>query len=106
MNFPKSHAQTYRFVPTTSKPLNESKLDSLLKQEWSKFTNETGISEKESLLASKVTPLGVASSFQHWTPYPISIASANGAWMTDVDGRKLLDLSMGFGAILDRKSVV
>ena len=100
MNFPKSHAQTYRFVPTTSKPLNESKLDSLLKQEWSKFTNDTGISEKESLLASKVTPLGVASSFQHWTPYPISIASAKGAWMTDVDGRKLLDLSMGFGAIL------
>jgi len=100
MNFPKSHAQTCRFVPVTSKPLNESKLDSLLKQEWSKFTNETGISEKESLLASKVTPLVVASSFQHWTPYPISIASAKGAWMTDVDGRKLLDLSMGFGAIL------
>lgn len=53
MNFPKSHAQTYRFVPTTSKPLNESRLDSLLKQEWSKFTNETGISEKNLYLLLK-----------------------------------------------------
>ncbi len=45
-------------------------------------------------------PLGVPSSFQHWDPYPISIVSAKGAWMTDVDGRAMLDLSMGFGAML------
>ena len=45
-------------------------------------------------------PLGVPSSFQHWDPYPIAIASAKGAWMTDVDGRAMLDLSMGFGAML------
>ena len=48
----------------------------------------------------KSLPLGVTSSFQHWDPYPISIVSAKGAWMTDVDGRELLDLSMGFGAML------
>ena len=45
-------------------------------------------------------PLGVPSSFQHWDPYPIAIARAKGAWMTDVDGRAMLDLSMGFGAML------
>ena len=44
--------------------------------------------------------MGVPSSFQYWDPYPISIVSAKGAWMTDVDGRELLDLSMGFGAML------
>jgi len=44
--------------------------------------------------------MGVPSSFQHWDPYPLSIVSAQGAWMTDVDGRQLLDLSMGFGAML------
>ena len=52
--------------------------------------------------ASKSLPLGVTSSFQHWDPYPISIASARGAWLTDVDDRQLLDLSMGFGAMLRR----
>ncbi|MFN9979897.1 MAG: aminotransferase class III-fold pyridoxal phosphate-dependent enzyme, partial [bacterium] len=50
--------------------------------------------------AKRSLPLGVTSSFQHWDPYPISIVSAKGAWMTDVDGRQLLDLSMGFGAML------
>jgi glutamate-1-semialdehyde 2,1-aminomutase len=45
-------------------------------------------------------PLGVTSSFQHWDPHPISIVSAKGAYFKDVDGRKLLDLSMGFGAML------
>ena len=50
--------------------------------------------------ASKSLPLGVTSSFQHWDPDPISVVSARGAWLTDVDGRQLLDLSMGFGAML------
>lgn len=80
----KPHKETYRFVPGNSKPLNTSKLSQMLDQEWLNFKLTTGISEKESYLASKVTPLGVASSFQHWAPYPISIATANGAWMQDV----------------------
>ncbi|MEZ5192176.1 MAG: aminotransferase class III-fold pyridoxal phosphate-dependent enzyme [Nocardioides sp.] len=50
--------------------------------------------------AARTLPLGVTSSFQHWEPYPVSIQSAQGAWLTDVDGRRLLDLSMGFGAML------
>ena len=50
--------------------------------------------------ASRTLPLGVTSSFQHWDPYPISIKAAKGAWLTDVDDRQMLDLSMGFGAML------
>jgi glutamate-1-semialdehyde 2,1-aminomutase len=50
--------------------------------------------------ALRTLPLGVPSSFQHWDPYPMSVVDANGAWLTDVDGRKVLDLSMGFGAVL------
>jgi len=42
----------------------------------------------------------VPSSFQHWDPHPVAITSARGAWLTDVDGRRVLDLSMGFGAML------
>jgi len=44
--------------------------------------------------------MGVPSSFQYWDPYPISIKSAKGAWMVDMDGRDVLDMSMGFGAML------
>ena len=96
----KHHANTHRTVPATSTPVSPEKVASILKSEWELFTKNTKASELESMRAFDSLPLGVTSSFQHWDPYPISIASANGAYMTDVDGRQLLDLSMGFGAML------
>lgn len=95
-----NHAETFRSIPTHATPLSDTKLTSLLDQEWSQFKDNTRASGEESKSAALVIPLGVPSSFQYWEPYPISIKSAQGAWMTDVDGRRLLDLSMGFGAML------
>ena len=92
--------QTYRKLPKTTRPIDHELVAKLLAIEWERFVKTTGGSAAEFKLASKTTPLGVVSSFQHWDPYPISIVSAKGAWMTDVDGRELLDLSMGFGAML------
>jgi len=100
MNSKKNHPQTFRFVPENSKPVPSEKVAALIASEWDRFTKNTKKSEAESARSFKSLPLGVTSSFQHWDPYPISIASAKGAWMTDVDGRELLDLSMGFGAML------
>jgi glutamate-1-semialdehyde 2,1-aminomutase len=94
------HAETFRSVPATSTPISPEKVASLLASEWQLFTKSTKGSATESARSMKSLPLGVTSSFQHWDPYPISIVSAKGAWMTDVDGRELLDLSMGFGAML------
>lgn len=96
----KHHASTFRHIPATSKPVSPDRVAQVLADEWALFTKNTKASEAESKRAFESLPLGVTSSFQHWDPYPISIASAEGAWMTDVDGRKLLDLSMGFGAML------
>jgi glutamate-1-semialdehyde 2,1-aminomutase len=94
------HASTFRYVPASSKPVSPERVAQVLADEWKLFTKDTAGSAAESERAFASLPLGVTSSFQHWDPYPISIASAEGAWMTDVDGRKLLDLSMGFGAML------
>jgi glutamate-1-semialdehyde 2,1-aminomutase len=94
-----NHKQTFRFVPSTSVPVDPKRVEAILKQEWELFAKNTGKSAEESRRSFKALPLGVTSSFQHWDPYPISIVSANGAYMTDVDGRQLLDLSMGFGAM-------
>ena len=96
----KHHEETFRQVPVTSTPVPPDRVASILKAEWEKFTQGTHGSKVESERSFASLPLGVTSSFQHWDPYPISIASAKGAWMTDVDGRQLLDLSMGFGAML------
>ena len=94
------HKQTYRSTPSTITPLNAERITTLIAREWETYKNTTHSSLNEFDNAQRVIPLGVTSSFQHWDPYPISIVSARGAWMTDVDGRELLDLSMGFGAML------
>lgn len=94
------HANTFRHIPASSKPVSPERVAQVLADEWKLFTKDTAGSAVESKRAFTSLPLGVTSSFQHWDPYPISIASAEGAWMTDIDGRKLLDLSMGFGAML------
>jgi glutamate-1-semialdehyde 2,1-aminomutase len=99
MHTQNNHKQTFRFVPSSSVPVDPKRVEAILKQEWELFTKGTDKSAEESRRSFKALPLGVTSSFQHWDPYPISIASAKGAYMTDVDGRKLLDLSMGFGAM-------
>lgn len=98
--WPPHDPATRRRIPTASTPLDHDRVEQLLASEWERFTSNTPASGAHNAQASRSLPLGVTSSFQHWDPYPISIASARGAYLTDVDGRQLLDLSMGFGAML------
>lgn len=89
----------FRFTPSKYKPIDPAKITKLLEVEKGKFSSL--YKSKEQHLSSRLsTPLGVQSSFQYYNPFPISIKSASGAYLTDVDDRKLLDLSMGFGAML------
>ncbi|MDP1878944.1 MAG: aminotransferase class III-fold pyridoxal phosphate-dependent enzyme [Actinomycetota bacterium] len=90
----------WRNVPATSTPVDPARVETLLAAEWDRFAATTAGSAAHHARATRSLPLGVPSSFQHWDPHPIAIASAKGAWLRDVDGRPLLDLSMGFGAML------
>ena len=98
--YPNHDPAGWRQVPENTRPLDHAKVEKLLAQEWDRFTASTPHSGSHNKEASKTLPLGVTSSFQHWDPYPVSIVSAKGAYLTDVDGRQMLDLSMGFGAML------
>jgi len=98
--FPANDPATWRHLPASSTPVDTARVSDLIAAEWERFTATTPGSAEHNVRASRSLPLGVTSSFQHWDPYPISIASARGAWLTDVDNRKVLDLSMGFGAML------
>ena len=100
VTWPPNDPATYRSVPASSVPLDEARVQALLAEEWKRFEAQTPGSAAHHARALKPLPMGVPSSFQHWDPYPVAITSAKGAWLTDVDGRKLLDLSMGFGAML------
>ncbi len=101
MSTPPAHdPNTRRRMPARTRPLDRARIQALLAAEWDRFTAESPESGVHNKRAAETLPLGVTSSFQHWDPYPISIQSARGAWLTDMDGRRLLDLSMGFGAML------
>ncbi len=94
------HPQTFRSLPSHSKPFDSSRLEKIMQEQLDLYKKSTLGSGIEFQLATQTIPLGAHSTFQSFEPYPVSIVSANGAWMTDVDGRKMLDLSMGFGAML------
>ncbi|MBD3785158.1 MAG: aminotransferase class III-fold pyridoxal phosphate-dependent enzyme [Micrococcales bacterium] len=98
--YPAHDPATYRRLPASSRPVDPARVESLLAAEWERFTGSTPASGEHNERAARTLPLGVTSSFQHWDPYPVSVQSARGAWLTDVDGRRMLDLSMGFGAML------
>ena len=90
-SWPAADPAARRVLPSSSTPLDQDRVQALLVQEWERFTKDTPGSGEHNARASKSLPLGVTSSFQHWEPYPISITSARGAHLTDVDGRQLLE---------------
>ena len=98
--WPAHDPAAWRTVPTSSEPIDAERVKALLDGEWDRFRSQFPASGEHNARSSKSLPLGVTSSFQHWDPFPVSVVSARGAWLTDVDGHQLLDLSMGFGAML------
>ncbi len=41
--------------------------------------------------ASRVLAGGVSGTVRYWKPYPLSMTSGDGAWVTDLDGRRYVD---------------
>lgn len=50
--------------------------------------------------ASRIFPQGVSGQAKFFAPYPVFVAEAAGATVTDVDGRSYVDLLMGAGPML------
>ena len=95
-----NHPQTFRATYGPAKPVDREVIKKKIQEQLDLFNKVNANSGVEINKAKVSTPLGVHSSFQAFDPWPISITSAKGAWMTNSDGRKMLDLSMGFGAML------
>jgi glutamate-1-semialdehyde 2,1-aminomutase len=49
--------------------------------------------------ARKAMPLGVASSFQTYDPYPLFMTDARGSRIWDADGNEYIDFDMAFGVL-------
>ncbi len=50
--------------------------------------------------AVRSMPMGVASSFQAWDPYPVYLREGRGAFVWDVDGHRYVDVHGGFGCMV------
>jgi len=98
--FPAHDPAGRRQLPTSHIPVDPARVSALMDKEWERYAKTTRGSADHAARSTKTLPLGVTSSFQYWDPYPMGVKSARGAYVTDCDDRKVLDLSMGFGAML------
>jgi glutamate-1-semialdehyde 2,1-aminomutase len=100
MSIPNNHKQTFRAIYSPSKPVDKLIIKKKLQEQIDLYQVVNAKSGAENKKALENIPLGVHSTFQSFEPWPISMSSAKGAWVTNLDGRQMLDLSMGFGAML------
>jgi len=98
--FPAHDPAGWRQLPGSYTPLDPARVSALMAKEWERYATTTVGSADHAARSTKSLPLGVTSSFQYWDPYPMAVKSARGAYVTDCDDRQVLDLSMGFGAML------
>jgi glutamate-1-semialdehyde 2,1-aminomutase len=78
--------------------ISQERIEVLLKEEYAKYIYENAISKAIYEECKEVIPLGVASSFQYFSPFPVYFNKGNGAYLHSVDGDRYIDLSMGFGS--------
>lgn len=88
----------FNLRPEGSQPISSLRVKELLKEEYASFIYENAISKAIYEECKELIPLGVASSFQHFAPFPIYFNKGTGAYLHSVDGDRYIDLSMGFGA--------
>uniref|UniRef100_UPI0031013795 aminotransferase class III-fold pyridoxal phosphate-dependent enzyme n=1 Tax=Neorhizobium sp. EC2-8 TaxID=3129230 RepID=UPI0031013795 len=60
----------------------------------------TDVSATANRRAQRVMPMGNTRSSAFATPYPIYLASGDGAYVTDVDGNRYLDFQNNFTALI------
>lgn len=88
----------FNLVTDSMNVVSPERVKELLKDEYAKFIYENAISKAIYEECKELIPLGVASSFQYFSPFPVYFNKGNGAYLHSVDGDRYIDLSMGFGA--------
>lgn len=64
------------------------------------FLKKTSRSKQFMDEAEHVMPGGVTANIKHFAPYPIVLAKANGAYVTDIDGNQYIDYLLSYGALM------
>ena len=74
-------------------------MSAILAREEAEYRRRTPRSAQLHERAKQSLPLGVASSFQSYDPYPLFMRDAQGSRIHDVDGNEYVDFDMAFGVL-------
>ncbi len=84
---------------TVSVGIDRARLAQIREREEAAYRARTPGSAELFERAKHAMPLGVASSFQSYDPYPLFMTDARGSRITDVDGNEYVDFDMAFGVL-------
>ncbi len=71
-----------------------------LEKELALYKERTPKSAEAHKKAEKRIPLGVASNYRAYDPYPIFVSEGHGSKITDVDGNEYIDHNLCFGTLM------
>ena len=79
--------------------LNRDRVNAIGAREEAAYRARTPHSARLHERARQALPLGVASSFQTYEPYPLFMTDARGSRIWDADGNEYVDFDMAFGVL-------
>ena len=86
-------------MTVTGRGVNRARVAEIGAREEAEYRRRTPRSAELHERAKRSLPLGVASSFQAYDPYPLFMTDARGSRITDVDGNEYIDFDMAFGVL-------
>jgi len=86
-------------VTVTGRGIDRARIAEINEREEADYRGRTAKSAKLFERAREAMPLGVASSFQAYDPYPLFMTDARGSRITDADGNEYIDFDMAFGVL-------
>jgi glutamate-1-semialdehyde 2,1-aminomutase len=86
-------------MTTTQRTISRERLRRIAEEEEASYRARTPKSAALHARAREAMPLGVASSFQAYDPYPLFMTDARGSRIWDADGNEYVDFDMAFGVL-------
>jgi glutamate-1-semialdehyde 2,1-aminomutase len=86
-------------VTVTGQGVNRARVAEIGQREEAEYRRRTPKSAALYERARESLPLGVASSFQAYDPYPLFMTDARGSRIADADGNEYVDFDMAFGVL-------
>ena len=86
-------------MKTMATTIDRARISSILQREEAGYRARTPRSAQLHERARQSLPLGVASSFQSYEPYPLFMKDGRGSHIWDTDGNDYIDFDMAFGVL-------